>query len=197
MITLARNNNKKVTYSTHYEQWVDGERIERTEHRSYSIGSEADYVKIYHTGLLYMRDMPPDCMRLLVYLLPYVRYAEPLDSYMFNYSLTVTIDPMLKREIADALGYKNITSVSNLLTELIDGGVLHRVGKGLYRLNPHLFGRGNVKDMGEIRAISRPPVPGATFMSVYNDTKKQKQRKKDGQESQQIDDEDDIGPMLL
>ena len=187
LITLARKNEKQITQVDHYEEWVDGVRYARKAHRSYTIGSEPDYVKIYTTGLLYMRDMPADCMRLLIYLLPYIRYAEPCDSYMFNYSLTATIDTMLRKELAQKMGCK-VSSLNNLLTELVDGHVLDRVAKSVYRANPHFFGKGNVKDIAEIRACYRPPAPDATFMSVYNETKKLKKLKKENIDSNDIED---------
>ena len=189
VITLARKNDKQITHSETYEQWVDGVRIGKTIHRSYTIGSEPDYVKIYTEGLLYMRDMPADCMRLLIYLLPYIRYAEPPDSYMFNYSLTVTMDTCLRKEIAARMGCK-VASLNNLLTELVDGHILDRVAKSVYRANPHFFGKGHVKDIAETRVRYRSPSPGDTFMSVYNETKKRKKLNKAGLVVKQTEDDD-------
>ena len=117
-----------------------------------------------------MRDMPMDCMRLLVYLLPHARYAEPPDSNMADYSLAITLYPQLKKQIAQAMDCK-VPTISNLLTELVDGEVLIRVYNSVYRLNPHLFGRGAVKDMGEMRALYPSPMADDTFMSVYTRNK--------------------------
>lgn len=191
VITLARRNQQKITSSERYEHWEDGVKIAKTIHRSYTIGSEPDYVKIYTEGLLYMRNMPADCMRLLIYLLPYVRYAEPCDSFMFNYSLTVTMDTQLRKELAQQMGCK-VASLNNLLTELVDGHILDRTAKSVYRVNPHYFGKGNVKDIAEIRACYRPPAPDATFMSVYNETKRMKKLKKAGLDAKPMQD-DEIG----
>lgn len=188
---MARDNERKVTQSDTYEEWVNGMRIGHRVHRSYTIGSESDYIKLYHTGLLYMRDMPPDCMRLLIYLLPYVRYAEPCNSYMFDYSLTVTIDSRLKKEIGCLMCYKKQNSISNLLTELIYGGVLKRVSKGVYQLNPYLIGRGNVKDIGETRLFYAPPEPDDTFLSVYKANKEKKKKEKNSQEINQAENDTD------
>ena len=190
---MARKSEKQITQVDHYEEWVDGVKYERKTHRSYTIGSEPDYVKIYTTGLLYMRDMPSDCMRFLIYLLPYVRYAEPVNSYMFSYSLTVTLDTQLRKELAEKMGCK-VASLNNLLTELVDGHILDRVTKSVYRVNPHFFGKGNVKDIAEIRSYYHPPAPDATFMSVYNDSKRKKKLKKEGKDPNEVV-KDDIGPI--
>ncbi len=179
LITLARKTQRKITHSTSYIEREDGRIIGRTYHNTFTIGSEEDYVKIYHTGLFYMRDMPMDCMRLLVFLLPYVRYAEPPGSNTEEYSLTFTLDPQLKKRIAQAMDCK-VATISNLLTELVYGEVLIRVYNTVYRLNPHFYGRGAVKDMGEMRAMYPSPMPDDTFMSVYTRNKAIKKAKKDG-----------------
>lgn len=191
---MARKSERKITQCESYVCYEDGVRQERTTHRIYTIGSEDDYVKIYIRGLIYMRDMPPDCLRLLLFLLPYLRYAETPGSYMFNYGLTITIDRSLKVEIAKLMGYGGPNSISNVLTKLVDGGVLHWEGKGLYRTNPYLLGRGNVKDIAEVRGhYGHPPAPEATFMSVYQETKKKKKAQKEGLDPNQV--EDDLGPI--
>lgn len=176
---MARRTQRKITNSTSYIERENGRIVGRTYHNTFTIGSEEDYVKIYHTGLFYMRDIPSDCMRLLVYLLPHARYAEPPDSNMADYSLAITLYPQLKKQIAQAMACK-VTTISNLLTELVDGEVLIRVYNSVYRLNPHLFGRGAVKDMGEMRALYTPPMPDDTFMSVYARNKAIKKAKKEG-----------------
>lgn len=178
-ITLARKTQRKITNSTHYEAREDGKIIGRVYHNTFTIGSEEDYVKIYFTGLFYMRDMPSDCMRLLIHMLPHSRYAEPPDSNMGDYSLAIILYPKLKRDIAIAMDCK-VGTISNLLTELVYGGVLIRVAPSVYRLNPHLFGRGSVKDMGEMRALYPAPVSEATFMSVYKYNKALKKAQKEG-----------------
>lgn len=179
LITLARRTQRKITNSTSYIERENGRIVGRTYHNTFTIGSEEDYVKIYFTGLFYMRDMPSDCMRLLVHLLPHTRYAEPPDSNMADYSLTITLYPQLRKQIAQAMECK-VTTISNLLTELVDGEVLIRVYNSVYRLNPHLFGRGAVKDMGEMRAMYPDPMPDDTFISVYTRNKAIKKAKKEG-----------------
>ena len=176
---MARRTQRKITHSTSYIEREDGRIIGRTYHNTFTISSEEDYVKIYHTGLFYMRDMPMDCMRLLVFLLPYVRYAEPPGSNTEEYGLTCTLDPHLKKQIAQAMGCK-VATISNLLTELVCGEVLIRIYNTVYRMNPYYFGRGAVKDMGEMRALYTPPMPDDTFMSVYTRNKAIKKAKKEG-----------------
>ena len=179
LITLARRTQRKITNSTHYEAREDGRIISRTYHNTFTIGSEEDYVKIYFTGFFYIRDLPMDCMRLLMHMLPHARYAEPQDSNMADYSLAIILYPELKKQIAQLMGCK-VSTISNLLTKLVDGEVLIRVYNSVYRLNPHLFGRGAVKDMGEMRALYPAPMPDDTFKSVYDRNRAIKKAKKEG-----------------
>ena len=99
---------------------------------------------------------------------------------MFNYSLTVTVDSTLRAYLLQEMGYDKPGSISNILTKLVDGKVLFRAAKGLYRVNPHLIGRGDPKDMGEARSRCDQPLQDDTFMSVYNDAKFKKRLKKIG-----------------
>lgn len=176
---MARRTQRKITNSTSYVEREDGRIVGRTYHNTFTIGSEEDYVKIYFTGLFYIRDMPADCLRLLMYLLPHSRYAEPPDSNMGDYSLAIILYPDLKKQIAKAMGCK-VGTISNLLTELVYGGIFIRVTNTVYRLNPYLFGRGAVKDMGEMRALYPAPMPEDTFMSVYTNTKAIKKAIREG-----------------
>ena len=153
--------------------------ISRTYHNTFTIGSEEDYVKIYFTGFFYMRDMPMDCMRLLMLMLPHARYAEPQDSNMADYSLSIILYPQLKKQIAQMMDCK-VGTISNLLTELVYGEIFIRTSTSVYRLNPHIFGRGAVKDMGEMRALYPAPMPDDTFASVYTRNRAIKKAKKEG-----------------
>lgn len=180
LITLARRTQRKITNSESYEYWEDGVQHKKQIHRVFTIGSEGDFVKFYVRGLLYIRDMPTDCLQLLLLLLPFLRYAEPPCSHMFDYSLTVTVDSTLRAYLLQEMGYDKPGSISNILTKLVDGRVLFRAAKGLYRVNPHLIGRGDPKDMGEARSRCDQPLQDATFMSVYKEAKLKKGLKKIG-----------------
>ena len=194
---MAQRSAKKITQHEEFELWEDGVKYGKNIHRVYTVGSENNYVKFYIRGLLYIRDMPPDCLQLLLLLLPYLRYAEPSGSHMFDYSLTITVNKPMREYLKQQMGYKDVRSISNLLTELTDGGVLMHAAKGVYRVNPHLLGKGEAKDMGEARHHVRAPAEDDTFMSVYNFTQKLKKAKKEGKDINQIrnDDPDDLGPI--
>ena len=167
-----RKNTKTITNSETVIHTENGQTVSKTVHQTYKMDTEDSYVKFYFEGLAYIRDMPSDCFALLCKLMELCTYAEPTQADGTNDSFHINLMTSRKKRIADEMGYKNIKSVSNLLTELIDGGVLFRLDKSCYRLNPWLFGRGEWRNMVAIREVSDilPPDPGATFAVVQKNT---------------------------
>lgn len=84
---------------------VTGEVNATLDERTFRVGAEEDYVKIYFCGIHYLSDIPSDCWRFLTYLLQFVHFAEDPDSITFNYSLTVTLDNALRKQIAHNMKY--------------------------------------------------------------------------------------------
>ena len=168
---MSRKNETKVTYQSERTTVNEnGKPLTTTSTKSIVIKSEEDYIKIYFRGLNYIRDMPQDCFALLCVLFKYTSYAEKAASDGVNYSFVITINKHIRQEIAKELGYKNIDSISNVITQLLDGGVMIRLTNGVYRLNPFLFGRGKYEHLVNLRkpkAGFEPPNDGDTFMSVY------------------------------
>ena len=113
---MASKNEKRVTYSnTKYVlDPVTGEVNATLDERTFRVGAEEDYVKIYFCGIHYLSDIPSDCWRFLTYLLQFVHFAEDPDSITFNYSLTVTIDNALRKQIAHNMKQFRVKFVSTV-----------------------------------------------------------------------------------
>lgn len=175
-----RKNSKRITTSETIIHTEGDKIISKTVRQSYKMDTEDSYVKVYLEGLDYIKDMPKDCFVLLCKLMEYCTYAEPTKADGTNDSFHINIMTNRKKRIADELGYNNVNSVSNLLTELIDGGVLFRLDKSCYRLNPWLFGRGEWRHMIDVREAAdiNPPDPGTTFASVHKNTVEARRRRK-------------------
>jgi hypothetical protein len=167
-----RKNTKTITKGETIIHTEGGQIVSKTVHQAYKMDTEDSYVKVYFEGLAYIRDMPPDCFALLCKLMELCTYAEPTQADGTNDSFHINLMTSRKKRIAEEMGYKHIKSVSNLITELIDGGVLFRLDRSCYRLNPWLFGRGEWKNMIAIRELGdiQPPDPGATFATVQKAT---------------------------
>lgn len=124
---MARNTQKKIAFQDiHSSTDEKGIHYKATTKRAV-ITTEDDYIKIYFRGLEYIRDMPSDCFALLCILMKYASYADERSHDGVNYSFVIHVDKYVKQAIASELGYKRIGSVSNLLTQLIDGEVLTRM----------------------------------------------------------------------
>lgn len=161
------------------------------ERHNYVVDTEEHYIKLYFAGLEYIRDMPQDCFLVLSKLMQHCTYAEYSDKHNMNYSFLIDLNTALKERIANELGY-GVKSISNVITQLLDGDVLHRVSRSTYRLNPFLFGRGAWPCMVDVREHCgfRKPDPDATFKSTYDfNVAAKKRTKRLRQESQQAREE--------
>lgn len=162
-------NSKRLNYAEVFTHEEGGKTCKRTSRLNYTVDTEDSYVKFYYEGLDYIRDMPRDCFTLFCKLMQYCTYAAPDDVHGQNDSMVIHLSTARKKKIAQAMGYTDVKSVSNLLTELCYGEALVRMEKATYRPNPYICGRGawldilSVREQGEFNPIDQ----GSTFMSVY------------------------------
>ena len=147
------SKERTTTYAN--SAYISGPEGEKYIYKSavHKIGGEDDYIKIYHNGMHYLSDIPSDCLELLTILLPYMTYAENPNSPTYRYSMTIIISADLKKRIAKQMNYKSVNAISNLLTELTDGGILKRLARSIYRVNPFIFGRGEYRDIVLVREL--------------------------------------------
>lgn len=173
-----RKNTKTITSGETIINTENGEIVSKTSHQHFKLGTEDSYVKVYLEGLNYIRDMPHDCFVLLCKLMEYCTYAEPTKPDGTNDSFHISLMTSRKKRLTEELKYKNTKSISNLLTELIDGNVLVRLDRSCYRLNPWLFGRGEWVNMVAVRELAniRPPDQGTTFATVQQATAEARKR---------------------
>lgn len=113
--------------------------------------SEPPYIKTYLEDICYLNSIPHYCHNVLRVLmsLSTVNYADEGDNQ--EQGMIINITPYIRQLAMQKLGVKNSQSISNALTQLIQGGVLIRLGSGSYRLNPYLFGRGDWNDIAKLR----------------------------------------------
>ena len=131
------------------------------KNQTISYGVEPNYIKLYLQDVLYLTDMPGRYSGLLMALLKRVSYAGSEDG------LCVPLLPRTKRIICQELGWKGVQTLDNALRALVKGDILFRVDRGLYRLNPYLFGRGEWQDISRLRmTINYSEMEGRTFQAV-------------------------------
>lgn len=128
--------------------------------RVISHGEEPPYVKLYLKDLMYMSDMPKGYSALVYALLKRVSYAGDEDG------MCVTLVPRTKKAICQELGWEKTSSLDNALQRLLKGRILFRVDRGIYRMNPYLFGKGEWQDVDRIRLEVSYSLEGKTFAAV-------------------------------
>lgn len=101
---------------------------------------EPDYVKIYLPGMPLLKAMSRRQNAVLMSLLKRASYTSD------GYDVCIVLAPAIKADICEELGYRNQQSLGNALRALVKGNILHRIGRGMYRFNPCVFGRATRED---------------------------------------------------
>lgn len=157
----------------------DGTVLQENSVISYKIPKEDDYVKMYVKSLLYMADLPKTLNPILAKLLEFMPYANGRPEFAINRGI--------KQIIAEELGIKGKNpdqKVSNAITDLVKGQILLRTGRGLYMFNPHLFGKGEWKDIAKLRLEVDFTPEGKTVKGVIeraNKAEKESNKQCEGQ----------------
>lgn len=131
----------------------DGEILRSEEERTINWGSEPNYVKLYLDNILYLSDLPKGLNSVLAALLKRMSYGNQL-----------VINAALKRQIAEEIGL-SVSSINNAITKFVKGKLLERIDTGLYLVNPHLFGKGEWKNIAKIRLNVTFDSRGKTMMA--------------------------------
>ena len=148
----------KIMYEdTRIENKVNHETGEITEtivkkDRTVKIEKEPDYIKLYLQDICKLNDLPKTSSKLLKKLLKYS-----------NYENLILLPSYIKKIIAKELE-TSIPTIDNSLSKLTKKGILRREGTGVYRLNPHLFGKGSWQDIKKIRLTWEYGEEGRTLL---------------------------------
>lgn len=134
-------------------------------------GEEPAYIKLYLKDLMYLSDMPKQYAELTMSLLKRVSYAGDADG------LCVTLVSRTKKAICEELGWKNVSSLDNALQKLLKGKIIFRVDRGIFRMNPNLFGKGDWQDISRLRMEVGYDITGKTFSTECEYEAKQKHHK--------------------
>ena len=134
---------------------IDEEGVikQREEDLTINWGREPNYIKLYLDTVLYLKDLPKGLNTVLYALLKRMSYGNQL-----------VLNAALKRQIAKEIEL-SVSSINNAITKFVKGELLERIDTGLYRVNPHIFGKGEWKDIAKIRLEVRFDSEGKTIMS--------------------------------
>lgn len=154
---------------THDKDIVDGDtgeviKREHTEETGLKIihKQEPSYIKLYLDDVLYLHDIPKGLSSLMYELLKRATYANE------DEALCVGLNSYLKEKICEKLGYKNNRTLDNYIYKLKKGKVIKEIGYNTYQFNPYLFGKGEWKDIENIRMTwDYNEIKGKTFSTSF------------------------------
>lgn len=112
-----------------------GEVKSETTENVYTFPKEPAYIKLYLEDLEKIYGLPNSSSPVLYELLR-----------QMNYDGLINLNSTVKNIICEKVGYKYQT-LKNYLNTLVKTDVFRNVGRGVYQPNPHLFGRGDWRDI--------------------------------------------------
>lgn len=104
-----------------------------------TVPTEPNYLKLYIDDLGLLNKLSGGETRALIHI-----------AAIANYDGEVVLPLGIKKRIAENAGVK-VQSISDMLTKLINKGILKRVDSTIYLLNPDLFARGKWREIRERR----------------------------------------------
>jgi len=142
--------NDKITYKSDTVT-IDretGEVLKQENTTHIRISTEPNYIKLYINTLLAFKDLPKTLNPILLEFLTYMTYA---DSSSKRGGQIIMTNSYMKKSIAQNLNL-TIDSINKGLFKLEKAKIFKRIDVGTYQVNPHLFGRGEWKDIRAVRA---------------------------------------------
>lgn len=109
---------------------------------------EPDYVKLYLDCLLTVKGLRKGLNPVLIALLKHMSYANSDDT---TGGQIIIINKFLKETVAKTLGL-GIDSINKALTDFTKSGIFKRIAPGTYQVNPDFVGKGEWKDIRNIKA---------------------------------------------
>ncbi len=131
------SQRKKIDQYIEKVDHATGESLSSERH--FTIEREPDYVKLYLQGILLYSDCPQWQNKVLHSLLKRI-----------NYQNEISLPVGYKREIVKELNI-SMSSLNNAISAFVRTKLLIRKDVGVYLANPHLFGRGEWKDIRKLR----------------------------------------------
>lgn len=141
---MAKINQLQDTVETVMDENGEVNQYRHTTTTTYNLGQEPPYIKLYLDTILYLQDIPQSCSGVLFALLKRMTYADDEEGQV------IYTNSDMKKKIAKSLGI-TISYLDNILSDLVKGEVLERTGRGTFKVNSTLIGKGEWKDIGKLR----------------------------------------------
>ena len=121
-----------------------GEVEKYTKQTTSRIPQEPPFIKVYLDYIMFLNDLSRKHSAVLMCLILHMSYADA------EAGQTIFVNAAMKKRIADKLD-TTIGCLNNSLTALVRCGVLFRIARGTYQVNPFIFGRGDWRDIELLR----------------------------------------------
>lgn len=141
-----KKREDKVTYERIVVNHESGEIIE--QEFIHKRGTEPPFIKLYIDCLCDFKGLSKSLNPILLEFLKYMTYANSNDS---NGGQIIYLNAALKKQIAFSTN-KTVKRIEQAITEFVKTGVFNRIATGTYQVNAELFGKGDWKDIKNIRA---------------------------------------------
>lgn len=151
---MSRKKNNKTIREGFEREVVDenGEFSHYESKRRYTIEQDDSYIKLYLNEVFRLDGLPASCSEVLFRILGYVTFANDE-----NGKMTVFMNSSLKEDMLENMRkhpdstVKSISTIDNAITILSKKKILYRLSRAKYQLNPYIFGKGDWKDISELR----------------------------------------------
>ena len=114
----------------------------------YKTQTEPEYVKLYIDCILTVKGLRKGLNPIFLAFLPYMSYADIGDQ---GGGQVIFVNKAMKDIIAKKLNL-GIDSINKALSEFTKVGMFKRLTVGTYQVNPNIVGKGEWKDIKNIRA---------------------------------------------
>lgn len=128
-----------------------GEVIQETQTSIYTLDREPDFVKLYVDDIRHLYNISNTDI-----LLAFVR--------KMNYDNEIALNASIKRDISNALG-TTVSNIDKMISKYVQKDILIRKDRGLFLVNPYLFGRGKWQDIRKIRLSIEYTLEGRKVVS--------------------------------
>jgi len=148
---------------------VDADTGEITNEESYTVlkyPREPNFAKQYHADIASIFGLPKVCRGVLDLIVA-----------KMDYDNRVLLFAPIKREICQILDIK-MQSVDKTIQSLNKHGIIKRLDRGMYRVNPFLYGKGEWKDIYKLRLTTDYGKDGIKILGERITQEKEEKEKK-------------------
>ena len=124
----------------------NGEFVEENKKVTYKIDREPDFVKLYLDDLIKLEGLPKSTAAVFYELLKFMTYADSERGQI------VILNSYVRKQILNAIGgISNPQTIVNAISALKRKGLLSEVDRATYCINPNVVGRGEWRDILNLR----------------------------------------------